>query len=870
MSPIVCSATGYTPARGFWRATRAVAVTQIGVACGLVLLQACNTTDAITPLDPADATPVSLVVGTATVGTMLDVPVRLAVKRADGRPLPGATVFWTTRDGGVVSSSSTTDATGIAAVRWTLGTIAGPQSLKAEVPGLTPVVFGAVAVADRPATVRFAPIALPTRLLGDTVRLMPTVLDRWGNASGTAAVLSVETANDAVTLTGNLLLARRRGVAVIRATADTATARLTVVVDPLAPTVSRVLPDTIVPGATIAIDGANFALLADAAEVAIGGYTATITKISATHIDAVLQAESVPCQASSNQTVKVSVAGASANVATTLRVATRVILARGESANILDGKQVRCTEIVSPGGAARAKYVVAVINTSVTAAATSGFELRGTGAGAMAGQIALPLASSAMLASASRADAPLATVLPATLVSAMQGERDHDDHLDAQRALSSRYGSPAGAWMARRKTNASSGMAGVRASVGVGDTVVVKALYNSCSRGTDIRARVIYTGTRSVVLEDVAAPRAGQMDEQYRAIGDEFDRVQYPLLQSKIGDPLAMNSTMAGDGRVTMLFTRYVNDSLPGIAGYVTACNFYLKGTFAASNEDELFYARVASAGETPDDWRRSMRSTVIHEAKHLASFAERFVRNVPFEESWLEESTARIAEELYSRTFANGGAWKSNTGFTSVRCEVTRCDSRPLMMWKHFSVLHQYMRGVDTLTPIGAAASGDFTYYASGWSLVRWATDHYAADEGQWLKELVKGGPLTGLANLAQHTGRLAGDMLADWALAKAVDDLPGFVPRRAELAFPSWNVADVMSGLATAYPNNFVAAPLRARAMSFGSFTLPVARLRAFSSSYFSFEGPQVGCQVIELRGVGGAVLPAGTLRVAVVRVE
>ena len=57
---------------------------------------------------------------------------------------------------------------------------------------------------------------------------------------------------------------------------------------------------------------------------------------------------------------------------------------------------------------------------------------------------------------------------------------------------------------------------------------------------------------------------------------------------------------------------------------------------------------------------------------------------------------------------------------------------------------------------------------------------------------------------------------------------------------------------------------------AMSFGSFTLPVQQLRAFSSSYFSFEGALVGGQLIELRGEGGAVgAPAG-LRVAVVRVK
>jgi hypothetical protein len=303
----------------------------------------------------------------------------------------------------------------------------------------------------------------------------------------------------------------------------------------------------------------------------------------------------------------------------------------------------------------------------------------------------------------------------------------------------------------------------------------------------------------------------------------------------------------------------------------VSACNFYPKGTFAASNEDDVFYARVANAGESPSEWRRALRGTVVHESKHLASFAIRFVNSTPFEESWLEESLGRVAEELYSRTFAEGGSWKGNTGYaTSVRCEVYQCDDRPLMMWKHFSVLHQYLRGVDTLTPIGAAANGDFTFYASGWSLVRWALDQYGGDEATWIKDIVRGGQLVGLSNLAQRTGRPAGEMLADWALANAVDDLPGFTPARRQLAFPTWNVPDVFAGLAGTYPGYFLANPLRPRAMSFGAFSLPVAKLRAFSSSYFSFEGEQSGSQLLELRGEGGAAVPPSSLRVAVVRVE
>lgn len=860
------------------RATRAAGV----MALPLGLLQACNGSDATAPSStPSSAAP-SAYIATATVGSMVVAPIRLTVRGGDGRAARGVHVTWTADNGGFVSESeSTTDANGSTVTRWMLGPTAGAQTLVAHVPGLPPVVFSALATPGRAATIRFPTSTSRLALLGDSLRLEPTVLDRFGNAVSEAPVFSVESGTDVVSLTGSTLVARARGTAVIKTMLDTAITRLTLTVNPAAPVVLRVAPDTIVPGATIGIDGQNFASLPEAVDVTIAGVKATVVKATPTHIDAILPFGAVPCQAAATQMMKVAIAGGTSQRAMPLRVATRVALAVGASANMLDAEQVRCTELVAPPGSARAKYVVAVINTSVTAAATSGFELRGAGAGAMTGQNAVARAPTSPV---SLLNPSLLVALPGTSaepsprlgmpqVSTQErfAEGQHDDFLEAQRALSQRVGSPTPVWRALEAMRAMRGIAAARALSAVGDTVTVKALYSSCTAGRDVRARVVYVGTKALVLEDIASQRAGQLDAQYRQIGDEFDRVQYPLLQSRIGDPLAMDAAMGGDGRVTMLFTRYVNDSLPGIAGYVSACNFYSKGTYAGSNEDEVFYARVPSASESPADWRRTMRSTVIHEAKHLAAFAERFARNTPLEEAWLEESTARIAEELYSRTFAEGGRWKGNVGFsTTVRCEVYQCDDRPLMMWKHFSVLQQYLRGVDTLTPIGAAASGDFTYYASGWSLVRWATDQYASDEGTWLKTLVRGSSATGLANLAQLTGRPVGEMLADWALANAVDDLAGFQPKRPQLTFPSWNTADVNGGLAATYPTSFLAAPLKARAMSFGSFVLPVARLRAFSSSYFSFEGAQLGSQIIELRGENGASVPPGSLRVAVVRVE
>ncbi|MGV3709172.1 MAG: Ig-like domain-containing protein [Gemmatimonas sp.] len=817
--------------------------------------------------------------GTGTVGLALDQSARFKLTDNDGNPRANVVVHWeASGDGRVSAAEVLSDQNGTVETRWTLGTLSGMQTLSARSDDGEEQVFTANAEPDRAATIILSQNAGQLYILGDTLAIGGIVIDRYGNMVAAEPTFSVESGAEVVAVAPHgRIVARGKGTAKLRAQVDTARSYVNIAVTPRVPVVRTIGPDTLSPGATFTIVGSNFALDPSLVDLTVAGVRAVVVRSDSTSVQATLPSGSAfPCGATAEQSVRLTIAGNSAQSAAVLRTAKRLVLAPGESANLLDIQQVRCTELAEPNSPQRAKYVFAVLNTSVTAATFSGFELRASGGGMMANEVAKSRTSTApaQAAALSRSVAS-SSVLRTLFNETIAEERGHAEYLNAQRQMVARYGSPSAVWEKVRAERALSvggaRFALARAVPSVGDTVAMKAIYSSCNVGRDVRARVVYVGSKSIILEDVQSPRAGKMDAQYRSMGDEFDNVEYPLLRENLGDPLAMNATLGGDGRVTMLFTRYVNDSLPGIQGYATACNFYPKTMFAPSNEDEVFYARVPSLTEDPETWRRSMRSTVLHESKHLASFAERISRNIPFEESWLEESTARIAEELYSRTFAGGGSWKGNSGYQStVKCEIYQCDDRPLMMWKHFSVLHQFFRGVDTLTPIGAAASGDFTFYASGWSLVRWAVDHYAVNEAEFLRTLVRGGTQSGLANLAARTGHSVDEMLADWSLANAVDDQGQFRAKNPVLSFPSWNMPDIMNGLAATDPGRFGdVTPLRIRAFSFGALTLPVAKLRAFSSSYFSFEGVQSGSQVLELRGENGGELPA-SLRVAIVRVE
>jgi hypothetical protein len=85
----------------------------------------------------------------AAVATGLADSLAVRVVSAEGRPVPGVRISWAVSGGGgtLSDSAATTGATGIARVRWVLGTAAGPQAVEARVQGLagSPVAFSATA-----------------------------------------------------------------------------------------------------------------------------------------------------------------------------------------------------------------------------------------------------------------------------------------------------------------------------------------------------------------------------------------------------------------------------------------------------------------------------------------------------------------------------------------------------------------------------------------------------------------------------------------------------------------------------------------------------------------------------------------------------
>lgn len=146
---------------------------------------------------PAAITKTSGDAQTATAGTSVAIPPSVTVKDANGNPVSGVSVVFAPAAGGgsVTGGVLTTNSAGIATVgSWTLGTIAGLNTLSVSAGTATPAVFSATAVAGSAATLTKNGGDNQTASAGSPVQTSPSVVvrDAYGNpVSGVTVIFSV-------------------------------------------------------------------------------------------------------------------------------------------------------------------------------------------------------------------------------------------------------------------------------------------------------------------------------------------------------------------------------------------------------------------------------------------------------------------------------------------------------------------------------------------------------------------------------------------------------------------------------------------------------------------------------------------------------
>lgn len=439
----------------------------------------------------------------------------------------------------------------------------------------------------------------------------------------------------------------------------------------------------------------------------------------------------------------------------------------------------------------------------------------------------------------------------------------------------------------------------------VGDVLQVRFAVNAdLSVSCESPARVIdglvrAIGERAILVEDPQAPAAGFTDADWRLIADEFDASIYPTDAAYFGEAADID----GNGRVVLVFTPAVNGlSLPGggrINGFFLLSDLAASGrqggagvpgaddaSCPSSNEREVLYIGVADPdGQfgspfTKAQALRAARRTVAHELQHLLAAEQRVVLGSQdfgsVEESWLDEGLSHLAEELVGLRLMELPEGQNIT-FDLIGGDRDRLDVFNIYLIPNFFSLGLYMAApgiAPVLAPLDPGGLGSEQMRGFGLFFLRWLLDHHAGDDpAAFVRALASGGggQRQGIANVENETGRAWEDLIAEFAMALAVDDtdVEGLDPR---FQITTWNLRDIFAALSenpTAGRRFPLPYPLAVAPLGFSTRALDFD-LKASTEAFFKLAGQSdAPALAVELFGQdGGALPPTSVAQVLILR--
>ena len=473
------------------------------------------------------------------------------------------------------------------------------------------------------------------------------------------------------------------------------------------------------------------------------------------------------------------------------------------------------------GGPTGADYYAVLVNTSQAAAASETFSLTASGT----------VAPSTLLGSLSDATLERSAIEQSASATAPERDRAFEARVRAhERELVRRFPG-ARAWRAARSAPAAttSGASASRsfeptrrdgalpAGAQLGDIVTVNVNGNdACTNPIYHPARVVAVGTHGIVLNDTLNPSGGFTAADFQRYAARFDTLVYPLDSAAFGPPTDID----GNGHVGLIFTRAVNELTPAdansfVGGFTFSRDLFPAaataqvGACAASNQGEFFYLLTPDPAGTINGNRRTTgfvdsntTAIIAHEFQHLINGGRRIYVNdaSDFEDTWLDEGLAHIAEELLFYREA-GLTPKQNLDTPSIRASTQRRTAFNLDMLGNAGRYRSYLLAPSKSSPY--AADDSLSTRGAAWSLLRYLADRSGRTDNAFFFALVNS-PTTGIENLtAVYGGDLRG-VVRDWNASNAVDDA---VSASAELQQPSWNWHSIYGTLNGGYPLNVAA---------------------------------------------------------------
>ncbi|HET7188473.1 MAG TPA: hypothetical protein VFI52_09970 [Gemmatimonadaceae bacterium] len=469
------------------------------------------------------------------------------------------------------------------------------------------------------------------------------------------------------------------------------------------------------------------------------------------------------------------------------------------------------------GGSTGADYYAILVNTSGTDGASEQYTVQTTGAIAPTTMLA-PIGDSRLTRLATPdGDVDAAPSLDQALETRVRSRE--------RRELTPRIAG-ARAWMASR-TPGSSTISGANetrsfdvarrdaalpSGVKVGDLVTVNVNGNDpCSNPVYHAARVTAIGTHAIVLADTLNPLGGFTTADFQRFAARFDTLVYPLDSAAFGPPTDID----GNGHVGLVFTRAVNELTPANVSWYFGGFTFVRDLFPiagsasfqgcpGSNEGEYFYLLTPDPSGTINGNVRtagfvdtSTTAVIAHEFQHLINASRRmYVNNaMVFEETWLDEGLAHVAEELLFYREA-GLRPKSNIDTPQIRASSQRMTAFNLDMVGNSDRYHTYLKAPARSSPY--AAYDSLSTRGAAWSLLRYLADRSGRSDNAFFFALANG-TTSGLANLKTVYGADVAGAVRDWSASHAVDELVSTTP---ELQQPSWNWHSVHATIYGSYP--------------------------------------------------------------------
>lgn len=796
------------------------------------------------------------------------VQLQVTLSDASGKQLSGREVAWSTSNASLATVSAQ-------------GLVTAVNAGSVRITATSETKTGSVNLTIAPPPVASVEITASsqTLIISEQLALVVTLRDSRGNTlSGRPIIWSSGNTSVAVVSTTGTVTALSAGSATITARSEgrSGTVDLTVIPFPDPEIISVPALQATMPAV---ITGRNFDPQITGNSVTIGGETARIEEASPTSLTVI-----VPCIPGGDADVRVTRGSQQSNVVSAAVSTPQRGLTVGEPV-VLSSSDADCVGISPLPSDAR--LLVMVANTATDLNSTIALRVTGRALGTesvrMVDGTPSPFLQSSDIFAASDEDS--------------RRERVHMAHLEREREMYRTMGAPR-PQNSRRGTSVSGDARSDLPQPGDMRSFFIGFSFGCSTPGPAARSKAIYVGSKAIIWEDEAntlqSADNSDLADYYQRIGEIFDNEQYDVIKDNFGDPLLRDAETDGDGRLHMVFSQKIN-AISGVAAYVTSCDQYPVSQYAGSNANQVFYATVpVNAGSNinsssyPDGWFYFMGRTVIHEVKHIASHSARMANNASaFEESWLEEGSARMAEEMWVRPIVHQTAWKGNAGWSGPEANGLYCDFHPADatcnsvdplhrptygMRRQFNEIRPKLLQPWEYSPYGQAeGQTGSVFYNTTWSLLRYILDRYATTEASFLTAF-NNATNVGVTNLQDKSGKGIDEIIVNWGLALYADDYPDMPKTNPDPQFQTWNLRSIYAGLnasptwrgtwSTPFPIQPVQVP-------FGTFQANVITVRSGAHAYYEVSGGNPGPLTLRVRSSSGGVLNS-SIRLAILRLK